>query len=77
MKATHRGYTIEVKRQRSLGATWLLYTTVVRDSDGYMAVDTFEDSAETVRDMVKYMRTRIDNELADPDPWGENDRSIP
>lgn len=49
----------------------MLYFTVVRESDGYFCVDSFEDSDETVRDMVKHMKARVDNELVEDDPWGE------
>lgn len=69
--ADYRGYEIIVKREKCLGGWPLLYYTIVRNSDGWLAVDAFQDSAETVRDMVKYMKERVDNELAEADPWGE------
>jgi hypothetical protein len=69
--AHHRGYEIDVHRDRCLGGWTLLYYTVIRQEDGYIAVESFEDSAETVRDMVRHMKDRIDAELATDDPWLE------
>lgn len=71
MKSRHRGYEIDVHRGECLGGWSLLYYSVIRESDGYIAVESFEDSAETVRDMVKNMKARIDAELAEDDPWME------
>lgn len=51
----------------------MLYTTIIREEDGYIAVETFEDSDEKVRDMIKYMRERIDAELKTDDPWNEKE----
>lgn len=71
MKVAHKGHTIEVVREKSLGGDILLYSSIFRDSDGYECIAEYEDSAETVRDKVKQWRERIDNELKEDDPWGE------
>lgn len=71
MIAHHRGHTIDVRREESLGGDMLLYYAVVRDSDGYCCVDSFEDSDHTVRELIGHMKARVDNELAEDDPWGE------
>lgn len=69
--ASYRGHRIEVSREKCLAGYSLLYYSVYREGDGYECLCSFEDSAEKVRDMVGYMKARIDDELADPDPWGE------
>lgn len=54
----------------------LLYYSVFRINDGYCAVESFEDSDETVRDKVKQMKERIDNELSEDDPWMERAEAL-
>jgi len=51
----------------------MLYFSITRVSDGYECECefSFEYSAEKVRDKVKQLKERIDNELAEEDPWGE------
>jgi hypothetical protein len=71
MIVKYRGYEIEVKREECLGGWPLLYYSVYRIEDGWCAIESFEDSDETVRDMVGHMKARIDNELAECDPWME------
>jgi len=66
----YRGYEINVTRERSLGGDMLLYYQVVRNSDGWFALDSFEDSDHTVRELVGHMKARIDAELEEDDPWG-------
>lgn len=74
MKQTYRGYEIDVRRERSLGGDILLYFSVFRQSDGYEGTSGFTTGSDTVRDYVRYMRERIDAELASEDPWGERGR---
>ena len=71
MKQIYRGHEIDVRRERSLGGDVLLYFSVFRVSDGYECESNFTTGGETVRQYVRYMRERIDAELAADDPWGE------
>ena len=73
MKVSHRGYEIEAHRARCMAGYPLLYWSIFRQSDGFEAASGYEDSAEKVRDMVKLLRKRVDNELAEDDPWLESD----
>jgi hypothetical protein len=73
MKATHRGYEISVTREKCLGGWSLLYYSIFRIEDGYEALSSFEDSGHTVREVVGHMKQRIDNELAEDDPWLERE----
>ena len=72
MKSTHRGYKIEVNREKCLGGWTMLYFFVTRISDGRICLDSFSDSDDTVKDMIGYIKTRIDNEHDENDPWNEN-----
>lgn len=73
MKATYRGYEISVTREKCLGGWSMIYYSIVRSEDGYVPVESFEDSGHTVREVVGHMKERIDNELAEDDPWMESE----
>jgi hypothetical protein len=73
VKVIYRGHEIDVRREKCLGGWTQLYVSIFRLSDMYECTSFFEDSAETVRDMVKYMKERVDAELADDDPWCEKE----
>lgn len=77
MRVEYRGYDIEVKREKSLGGNVLLYFSIYRKSDGYECLCDFEDSDETVRDKVKQLKERIDNEHLEINPWNEDDDDFP
>lgn len=74
MTATYRGYEISVKREKCLSGWQMLYFSVMRLSDGWFCMDSFEDSAETVRGKMKQMKRRIDNEHTTDDPWCEQEK---
>ena len=73
MKRYYRGYTLEVKREKCMAGYNLLYYNITRDSDGYMPVDSFEDSNEKVWDKVKQLIQRINSEHLEEDPWLEKE----
>jgi hypothetical protein len=60
MKINYRGYEINVKRESCLGGWGLLYYSVFRECDGLYVVDSFEDSEESMQDMMKSMKYRVD-----------------
>ena len=76
MKAVYRGHEIEVKRDRCLGGWQMLYYSIFRLSDGFECMSGFEDSAEKSQDKIAQLKERIDNELADDDPWCEKGEVI-
>lgn len=47
----------------------MLFFHITRISDGCECLSGFEDSAETVREKVRQLKERIDNELVEKDPW--------
>lgn len=47
--------------------------SIFRMSDWYECMSGYEDSAETVRDKIQQLKDRVDSELAEKDPWGEED----
>lgn len=73
MKVSYRGYEIEAKRERCMGGWDLLYYSIYRECDGYECYCSFEDSSETVRDKIKQLKERVDNEHKEEDPWGEKE----
>lgn len=71
MKTIYRGHEIEAKRERSMGGDRLLYFTVYRQADGLECVCDFTTGSDTPADMIGYLKKRVDDELASPDPWDE------
>ena len=71
MKVKYKGYEIGVSRESSLDGCSMIYYTITRMSDGYECVCSFEDSSETVRDKIRQLKERIDNEHTEVDPWDE------
>jgi len=71
MKITYRGYEIEAHREKCMAGYSLLYYSIFRESDGFECTSGFQDSSETVPDMINLLKGRVDAELLDPDPWGE------
>ena len=69
MKVEYRGHEIEVKRERCLGGWSMLYYSIMLY--GYECLSNFEDSAEKVATMIKYLKQRVDAELSEEMPWGE------
>lgn len=66
MKVSYRGFNIEVKRERCMAGYALTYFSVERQSDGWFMVDEFADTADSVRDMVGYMKQRVDGYHTNP-----------
>lgn len=71
MKASYRGYDIDVHRERSMGGDILVYYSIFRRSDGYEATSGFSTGDDTIKDFIGMMKERVDNELAEADPWEE------
>lgn len=73
MKAVHRGYEISVTREKSMGGELLLYYSIFRISDGFECTSGFTYDESAVHTYIGYMKERIDAELKEDDPWGENE----
>lgn len=71
LKETHRGHTIELSRENCLGGWEMLYYSIFRDSDGYECVSNFTTDESPLDVFMGYMKERIDDELAQDDPWEE------
>jgi len=73
MKTNYRGYEIDVRREKCLAGYMLMYVSILRIDDGYIAEYYPYDGGETVREMIALMKERIDNELNTDDPWLEKE----
>jgi hypothetical protein len=62
-RVIYRGHEIEVEREKCLGGYKRLHYSIYRVSDGYCVEESSDDSAEKVRDMVEYMKKRLDAEI--------------
>lgn len=66
MKTTYRGFEIEAKRQQCLAGYPLLYFSVCRNADGWFLEDSFSEGSDTVREMVGYLKKRVDGFYQNP-----------
>lgn len=69
MKVEYRGHIIDVRREKCLAGYGMLYYSIYRKHDGYCVVESCEDSAEKVRDMIGYMKERLDAEIEDGETY--------
>lgn len=69
MKVNYKGFEINVKREKSLGGWNMLYYYVMKKDSGFMLIDNFSDSDETVRDQIKYLKEAVDRYLENPENW--------
>jgi hypothetical protein len=73
MKAIYKGHEIEVCRDECLAGYQLLFYSIFRLSDGYECDSGFSEEETTVRNMIKNLKERVDNELSEDDPWMEKE----
>lgn len=66
-KTSYRGYEIGVEKE---GIEYVHFY-VMRESDTWFCVDSFEYNAESEAEMIVNMKERIDNEHNEDDPWLE------
>ena len=71
MRVSYKGHEITVTRERCMGGWDLLYYSIYREADGYECECGFTEDETPIREYVGYMKERIDNELAEDDPWLE------
>jgi hypothetical protein len=64
-KVKYRGHEIEAVRRPSLGGPTLLYITILRLNDGYLVDEFSWDGSETIREMIRYTKERLDQEIKD------------
>lgn len=74
MKVEYRGHEIEVTREYPIfGRDKILFYSVFRKEDGYECTSGFSEGRDSIRDMVKYLKQRVNAELLDANPWGEKE----
>lgn len=73
MKSIYRGFEIEVKREKCLAGYPLVYYLVFRLSDGWDMVDGFMDTEDTVRTVLKDMKSIIDDYYENPGEYEDSD----
>lgn len=76
MQVRYREHEINVTREPSMSGAMLVFYSVFRVSDGYECTSGFQDTSDTVREMVKFLKERVDEELASENPWDEHDELL-
>jgi len=61
MKKQYKGFEIEVTREKCMAGYPLLYYSVFRCSDGWELISGYEDSAETIPEMIASMKNIVDD----------------
>jgi hypothetical protein len=77
VKIVYRGHEIDVRREQCMGGWSNLYYSIFRVSDGYECTSGFTEDTSSVRTYMGYMKERVDAELSEADPWGENADKYP
>jgi hypothetical protein len=72
MKLDYKGFEISVKREESLAGYDLLYLYIMDKSDGFFVIDSFEDSAETIKEKIKDMKAIVDDYLEYPENYDDS-----
>jgi hypothetical protein len=68
VKGAHRGFDIEVTREKSLGGTPHTYFSVFRKSDGREMESGYTEAEDSVYAVFGWMKNRVDEWLALPTP---------
>jgi hypothetical protein len=63
--------TTKPQREGSMGGDDFLYYSIFRLADGYECTSSYTSDTSPVRTYIGYLKERVDNELAEDDPWGE------
>jgi hypothetical protein len=72
VKVKYRGFEIDVRREKSMGGDVNVYFSVYGLTSGLPCLaDSFENSADLVRDYVKWMKARVDEYHANPAMYEE------
>jgi tRNA A37 N6-isopentenylltransferase MiaA len=62
MKVTYKGFDIIAEREKCMAGYDLLYYRILSPDEEFI-VDSFEDSAETVREKIKQLKETVDDYL--------------
>jgi hypothetical protein len=71
MKINYRGCEIEAKREQCLAGYPLVFYSVFTE-DGFEVDSGFMDTADTVRTVIKDLKTVVDDFIANPGDWEED-----
>jgi hypothetical protein len=73
MKIDYKGFEISVEREKSLAGYDMLFFYIMRKSDTWFLVDSFEDSEETIKNKIEHMKETIDDYLKNPEDYEDDD----
>ena len=71
MKCQHKGFEIKVTREKSMTGDLLVFYSIFRLSDNWEFRSGFYDAADTVRDLMEYMKAKVDDYLENPSDYEE------
>jgi len=77
VQVSYRGHEITVVREKCLAGYPMVYYGIFRESDDFECTSGCSAGEDKIHDFVRYLKARVDEELASPNPWGENDSAHP
>ena len=76
MKTHYRGFTLEAKREECLAGYDLVYEYGVRESDGWILIDTCCDDLDTLATHIRTMKKQVDDYYENPEEYEDPDVTI-
>lgn len=76
MKRYYRGFTLEANREECLAGYDLVYEYGVRDSDGWILIDSCHDDRDTLTTHMKGMVKLVDDYFEHPEEYEGPDETI-
>ncbi|MBU1179437.1 hypothetical protein KJ885_00665 [Patescibacteria group bacterium] len=73
MKIAYRGFNLEARRSKCMAGYALVYYSAYRISDGWGMIDSFADTADTVRTMLKVLKERVDDYHEHPEDYEDEE----
>ncbi|WP_447881907.1 hypothetical protein [Serratia fonticola] len=73
LEEIYRGHKITIGREMSQGGWEMAYFSIFRVADGFECLTDFTTDESPLPVLMKELRDRIDDELTDNNPWGEDE----
>ncbi len=69
MKVNYKGFEIDVHRDKCLAGYSLVYYSAFRESDRWELFSGFYDTSDSIREVIKDMKAKIDDYLENPSDY--------
>lgn len=73
MKVNYKGFEIEANRKESLAGYSMIYYSVFRKSDDWELTSSYEDSEDTIRDIIEGLKNIVDDYIENPEDYEDEE----